>query len=180
MRTLSILAVVFYFAVSVPSQTKNPPHIHLEDQKELSDLNYFVGSWILTAAVNPGKAGGGGEYQQIQIIEWMKGEHFIVSHTETKGSLGNTVGLAVTGFDPDQKKFAYHAFNSTGAVEHGTGSFDGKTWIWLSEPSKPDSHLQRRITMVEVSPKEYILQLEVAPDGKNWDTVMKGKAMKKQ
>ena len=103
----------------------------------------------------------------------------LVSHSETKGVLGDTFGLAITGFDPDQKKFVYHSFHSTGSAENGTGSFDGKTWTWMSEPSKIDVHLQRRITLVEVTPDEYSFQLEIAPDGKNWTAAMQGKAEKK-
>jgi hypothetical protein len=72
----------------------------------------------------------------------------------------------------------YYAFSSTGTIEHGTGLFDGKTWVWLSDPPKPEVRLQRRITLVEASGDEYTFQLEVTPDGKNWNAVLKGKARK--
>jgi hypothetical protein len=165
-------------ALTAARQTKNPPHIHMEDQEHLNELNYFVGSWVLKANVNQSIASEAGEYEQSQKVEWMKGEHFLISRTETKGTLGETSGLAVTGYDSDQKKFLYHSFHSTGSAEHGSGSLDGKTWTWVSEPSRTEIHLQRRITLVEVTPDEYSFKLEIAPDGKNWTTVMNGRATK--
>jgi hypothetical protein len=180
MRTRSILFLGFIVALVIMAQEQTPPHIHHENEKELSNLGYFVGSWILTATVGQGESKASGEYRQAQKIQWMKGEHFLISNTETKGTLGDSVGLAVTGFDADLKKFVYHAFNSTGTVEHGTGVFDGKMWIWLSEPPKPEVHLQRRITLVEVGPKEYTFKLETTPDSKNWGTVMEGRAIKNE
>jgi hypothetical protein len=173
-----LLFLVEGSGLPIAGQTKNPPHIHQEDQKELDKLNYFVGSWVLKAKVNQSIASEGGEYQQSQKVEWMKGEHFLISHSEMKGVLGDTFGLAVTGYEPGQKKFVYHSFHSTGSAEHGSGSLDTKTWTWVSEPSKMDERLQRRITLVELTADEYSFQLEIAPDGKNWTTVMLGKATK--
>jgi hypothetical protein len=180
MRFLFLCLMLIVRSSGLPGagQTKNPPHIHAEDQKQLDELDYFVGSWVLKATVNRSIAFGAGEYLQSQKVEWMKGEHFLISHSETKSTLGATFGLAVTGYDPDQKKFVYHSFHSTGGIEHGSGSLDGKTWTWISEPSKLDLHLQRRITSVELSRDEYSYRLEVAPDGKSWTTVMEGKATK--
>jgi len=174
----SLMFMIGGSVLPIIGQTKNPPHIHLEDQGELNELNYFVGSWVLKAKVTESISSEAGEYQQSQKVEWMKGEHFLISHTETKGALGDTFGLAITGFDPDQKKFLYHSFHSTGSAEHGSGSLAGKTWTWLSEPSKIDIHLQRRITLVELTADEYSYLLEISPDGKNWTTVMQGKATK--
>jgi hypothetical protein len=175
---LFCLTFIVVFPALVSGQTKSPPHIHSEDQKELDELNFFVGSWVLKAKVEQSVASEAAEFQQSQKVEWMKGEHFLISHSETKGALGETFGLAVTGFDPDQNKFVYHSFHSTGSAEHGSGSVDGKTWIWLSEPSKIDVHLERRITLVELSADQYSFLLEITPDGKSWTRVMEGKATK--
>jgi hypothetical protein len=40
----------------IGGQTKNPPHIHQEDQNELDKLNYFIGSWVLRAKVKQNPA----------------------------------------------------------------------------------------------------------------------------
>jgi Protein of unknown function (DUF1579) len=160
-------------------QTTDPPHIHREGN-ELEKLNYFVGSWVLKAKIERSATSDGGEFQQTQTVEWMKGEHFLVSHANTKGSLGETFGLVVTGFDPKEKKFAYHSFHSTGVGEHGTGTVDGKTWTWVSEPPEMDVRLQRRFVLTELSPEKYSFLLEITSDGKTWTTAMQGEAQKQQ
>jgi hypothetical protein len=81
-----LMLVVGGSRLPATAQTKNPPHIHTEDQKELDKLNYFVGSWVLKAKVNQTANSEAGDYQQFQNVEWMKGENFLISHSETKGS----------------------------------------------------------------------------------------------
>ena len=160
-------------------QTKSPPHIH-QEPADLQRLNYFVGSWVLKANIEKGPAAEGGEFRQLLKVEWMKGEHFLISHSETQGSLGDTFGLVVTGFSAKEKKFVYHSFHSTGISERGTGTVEGKTWTWVSEPPEQEVRLQRRFTMTELTPDKYSFLLEITPDGKNWTTAMQGEAQKQQ
>jgi hypothetical protein len=161
----------------LPQQTKTPPHIHREGDA-LEKLNYFVGSWVLKATVPPGPMSEGGEFEQTQTVQWMEGQHFLISNTHTTGALGESFNLAVTGFSFKDKKFDYRSFHSNGVVEHGTGIVDGKTWTWISEPPTMDERLQRRVTLTELSTDKYSYLLEVSPDGRNWAKVMQGGAEK--
>jgi uncharacterized protein DUF1579 len=120
----------------------------------------------------------GGELIQTYQIEWMKGGHFLVSRTDTKGPLGESSGLSITGFDPKQKNFQYHSFQSSGISEHGNGTVDGRVWRWTSEPPETERRLQRRFTITELSASKYSLLLEITTDGTEWTTVMSGTAEK--
>lgn len=176
---LCVLSTAILIKPLVAQQTKNPPHIHPE-AVELERLKYFIGSWSLTARIERSPASDGGEFQQSQTVEWMQGEHFLISHTATKGPLGDTSSLVVTGFDSKERKFAYHSFQSTGIAEHGTGSVEGKIWTWVSEPPEMDVRLQRRFTLTEITPEKYSFLLEITQDGTTWTTVMHGEAQRQR
>lgn len=164
-------------STALSQQTKTPPHIHREGN-ELTKLNYFVGSWVLKATARPSPMSKGGEFEQTQTVRWMEGQHFLVSNTHTSGALGDSFGLAVTGFDSKEKNFEYRSFHSDGVVEHGTGTLDGKTWNWISDRASMDERLQRRITLTELSREKYSYLLEISSDGTNWIKVMQGEAEK--
>ena len=101
----------------------------------------------------------------------------MVIHSNMKMPMGAGTGLAVMGYNADQKKYTYHEFNSMGEAEAATGTVDGDTWAWTDENMMNGNVVHGRYTMKILSPTSYTFKYEVSQDG-NWITVMDGKTTK--
>ncbi|HZQ22416.1 MAG TPA: DUF1579 family protein [Terriglobales bacterium] len=145
---------------------------------ELKSLDYFVGTWKMDADMKPGPYGPGGKMTMTEHNEWMPGNFFVVSHSEAKSSTFSGTGLAVMGYDPDEKVYTYHEFNSMGEATASKGTHNGNTWSWTSDQKMGDKVIQTRFTIKELSPGAYNFKYEMSPDGSQWMTVMDGKAAK--
>lgn len=146
---------------------------------ETKNLSYFVGSWTVDGDLKPGPMGPGGKITGTETWDWMDGHFFIVSHSTMSGVMGNGTGLAVMGYNTDDKKYTYNEFDSEGQAENATGTFDGTTWSWTSDEHMGGQTMKGRYTAKEVSPTTYSFKFELSPDGSNWTTVMDGTATKK-
>jgi Protein of unknown function (DUF1579) len=146
---------------------------------ELKKLEYFAGNWSVDGDMKPGPMGPGGKFTGTMHNEWMDGGFFLLSHSEGSSSMGNDKGLAVWGYDAENKVYTYHAFNNFGQAISANGSPDGDTWNWTNEEKMMGKMVKGRYTIKQVSPTAYNFKLEMQPEGGDWALVMEGKAAKK-
>jgi hypothetical protein len=162
---------VAVFAQSPPSPPKPGP----EHQK----LAYFAGDWVSDVDMKPSPFGPGGKSTSTGHAEWMPGGFFLVSHAHWKGTaMGDGTEMSVLGYDPNEKVYTYHSFNSMGESDFSKGTVEGDTWTWLSDNKMGGKAMKGRFTIKTLSPTSYTFKFEIAPETGAWSTVMDGKATK--
>lgn len=145
---------------------------------EQKKLEYFVGTWKSEGEVKPGPMGPGGKFTGTTKAEMMDGGFFAVMHSDMNlPGFGPGKGLAVMGYNANDKQYTYHEFNSWGELEAAKGTVDGDTWTWTDENKMGDKVVKGRYTMKITSPTSYDFKYEVS-DGGNYTTAMEGKATK--
>jgi len=146
---------------------------------ELKRLEYFVGTWTLTGEINTSLFGPGGKFTGTHRNEWSSDGLSLVSKWDEKRPNGVDSGHAAYRYDSDQKTYRYHGVDNTGEAEDSTGTVEGKTWIWTSNPTMENGEtLKARFTMKELSPTSYSFRFEIASANGEWTTTMEGKAIK--
>lgn len=141
---------------------------------EVKKLDYFVGAWKTEGNMKAGPYGPGGQVTGTDTAEWMRGNFFIVVHSNFKGAMGSGMELSVLGYDPAKKVYTFDSFNSSGEHETATGTLDGDTWTWNSE----SQGMKWRYTEKMLSPTSYNIKFEMAaPDG-TWSTMMEATSTK--
>ena len=170
-------AVLFLSMFSVlPARAQGPP----APAPELKKLDFFVGSWTTDFDLKPGSGGPGGKVSGTQADKWMEGGFFLTENTSFAGAMGQSTEVAFMGYDANTKLYTYDAFSSAGGHEAATGSVDGDTWTWLADQNMGGQKLKGRYRAKVLSPTSHAVKCELSPDGKNWSTVMEGKATKSQ
>ncbi len=173
-RALGLLIGILVCAV-VASAQMGPP----KPGPELKKLDYFAGLWTAEGDMKPGPMGPGGKFTTTDHSQWMEGGFFLVITTDFKSaSMGNGIGIAYMGYDPQEKVYTYDAFSSAGEREHSTGTVEGDTWLWHSEMKMGPQTIKTRYTMTITSPNSYTFKLDMSSDGTKWETAMEGKATK--
>jgi len=146
---------------------------------ELKRLDYFVGIWTLKGTINTSLLGPGGKFTGTHRNEWGTDRLSLVSHWDEQRRNGVDSGQAVYRYDSDQKTYKYHGVDSTGESEDSTGTVEGKTWIWTSNPTMENGEtVKAHFTMSEVSSTSYSFRFEIAQTDGEWTTVMEGNAVK--
>jgi len=93
------LTLLFAFTVAAQAQMQMP-----KPGAEHKKLDYFLGTWTTDGDMKPGPMGPGGKFTGTSHVEWMDGGFFIVIHSNMKMPMGAGTGLAVMGYNADQKK----------------------------------------------------------------------------
>lgn len=108
----------------------------------------------------------------------MDGGFFLTSHSDFKCAMGDGTGLAVMGYNAEDKVYTYDEYNSVGDAKHSKGTVDGDTWTWTSDGKMGAQTMKARFTMKILSPASYSFKYEMPEDGTNWSTLMDGKSTK--
>jgi hypothetical protein len=138
-------------------------------------LNYFAGTWRLEVHMKASPFGPRAFFAT-EHNEWMPGGLLLVSRQEGETAVA-AGGLAVMGYNTQEKAYTYHVVKSTGEIEDLKGTLEGHTWTWTGDGTT-GSALKTRLTIKEVSAVSYALKLETASEGRDWSTVMEGRATK--
>jgi hypothetical protein len=175
-RFLAALVISLLVAACAAAQTQlqTPP----KPSPEVKKLDYFIGNWKSEGDIKPGPFGPGGKFSATEQNEWMPGGFFLLSHADESTPMGNGKGLAIFGYDTNDKVYTYQAYNSMGEAEHATGTLAGDTWTWTNEEKMEGKLMRGRYTVKTLSPASYTFKFEMAPEGGEWATVMEGKATK--
>jgi len=94
--------------------------------------------------------------------------------------MGDGSSLSFLGYDAMEKVYTYAEFNSMGEAVRAKGNLEGDTWTWTSEMKMGPQTIKTRYTQKILSPTAYSFKFEMSPDGTTWNTLMDGKASKKQ
>ena len=178
MARISLSFILIMTAMGVWAQMGPPT-----PAAELKKLDYFSGTWTIDATIGPGPWGSGGKFNATGTDEWMKGNFFLVGHSDFAlpaelGGGGSAV--AILGYDPDKRVYTEDRFDSNGQRQKSTGTLSGDTWTWTSENNYNGMTIQGRLTMKVVSPTSYTTKYEVSADGgTTWMSFWEGKAAKK-
>src|SRR5208283_2062405 len=167
-------AAMFLLPLIVQAQAPQMP----KPGPELKKLDYFMGTWKMDGDMKPSPYGPGGKFSGTDHNEWMTGGFFLVTHSDSKSSMGEGKGLAVMGYNTDDKVYTYHAFDSMGEAISATGAVQGDTWTWHSEDKMGGKVMKGRYTVNVLSPSSYTFKFEMASDTGEWNTIMEGKATK--
>jgi hypothetical protein len=172
--SMMVLAAVVLSVVFASAQAPQMP----APSPELQKLNFFTGDWKSEGELKPGPMGPGGKYSSVDRVEWMPGRFFLVLH-----STGNVPGMkflstSYMGYNPEDKVFTFHEFNSMGEANSSKGTVDGDTWTWLGEGKYEGKVVKGRYIMKIISPTSYDFKYEASIDGGEFMPVMEGKTTK--
>ncbi|MGA9039054.1 MAG: DUF1579 family protein [Terriglobales bacterium] len=177
--TIVFFGFILTFLAAAASAQMTPP----TPAPELKKLDYLVGTWSNEATIPPGPWGAGGKFSDTDKVEWMKGEFFLVNHSDFSlpAELGGTgTSLSILGYDADKKTYTEQRFDSTGRHVVATGTLNGDTITWMSENNYGGMTIQSRFTIKMISPTSYTSKYEISSDGgANWMPFWEGKATKK-
>ncbi len=141
-------------------------------------LHYFVGKWNYEFNMKESSSGPAGKMTGTDRNEMMPGGFFIVMHSDGKGTIGELKGLAIMGYNADDKVYTYSAFNNWGEVENSKGTVEGDTWTWTSESKMGGKLAKTKFTLKELSATSYTMRFEVQGEDGSWKEIMDGKATK--
>lgn len=146
---------------------------------DLKKLQYFIGTWTLAGDMKTSPFGAGGKFTGTQQNEWAMDSTSMISKWSDKLPAGNDTGKGIFSYDFIQKVYKYHGTSSDGESEDSTGTVEGDTWTWLSNPKGPNGMIMRgRYIQKITSPMSYDFRFEIASQGGGWMTVREGKAEK--
>lgn len=147
---------------------------------EHKKLGVFVGTWNDEAVMKPGPFGPGGKMNLTETCDWFTGGFSLVCHTDTTGYLGHLKTLTVLTYDPEEKKYRLHEFNSVGWSEAAEGTVDGDTWTFLGESKIGGRMVKTRSTIRMSTPDSALMMSEVSVEGGPMTLLMelKGRRLK--
>ena len=167
MQKLALAFTAFLlFSCFAFAQTVRAP----ASQSELQKLDYFAGTWKTQGTMQVNPSSPAGPLSTIDRTSWMKGGAFLVTHSAVHTQFGDGEEIEVMGYDAARKLYTYNSFSGAGHTEIATGTFDGDTWTWLSDPAATGP--KSRFTQKILSPISFSAKLEVSIDGANWFTYM--------
>ena len=172
--TILLLSIWSFAALAAAQSQMQPP----KPGPEVKKLDYFSGAWKVDGEMKASPFGPGGKAAGTEHNQWMEGNFFLLSHSDMKTPMGSGKGLAVFGYNPEEKVYTYHAFNSMGEAEQAKGTLEGDTWTWTNESKMQGKTYKGRFTVKTESPTAYNFKFEMQPEGGDWATVMEGKATK--
>jgi Protein of unknown function (DUF1579) len=173
----SCLILVAMCIASILASAQMPPMP--KPGPEQKKLDYFAGNWSLEGEMKPGPFGPGGKFTATEHNEWMEGGFFLVSHSEENSPMGKAKGLAIFGYNPEEKVYTYNGFNSMGEGEAAQGTLNGDTWTYTNEEKIEGKMIKGRFSITQLSATAYNFKFEMQPQGGQWATMMEGKATKK-
>ena len=147
---------------------------------EHARLGYFVGKWTAEGEVKAGPMGPGGMFSSSDTCEWFEGRFSVVCRSEGKFPTGPTKSIGILGYSPEEKVYTYYGVDNTNMTMASVpkGTLQGDTWTYTDESTMGGQKVKSRVTIKELSPKQYTFTMEFqGPDGK-WAPVMESKNTK--
>lgn len=169
-RSIGLAAIcILLLGVSIQAQTPEAPP---KPGPEVKRLAYFVGTWKTEGEAKMSSMGGAdGKIASTDKTEWLPGGFFIVTHSDGMSSMGADKELEIEGYDPKEKAYTYHSFNSSGESVAAKGTVSGDTWSWtMDDMVMGSTTIKVRVTIKEVSKTQFTFKMETSPDGNAWTT----------
>ena len=164
MKRLTVLLAVctVFLAVSIQAQAPQGPP---KPGPEIKKLAYNIGTWKIEGEAKPFGPMPGGKVTATEKCEWYSGGFFVTCHSEGTGPMGPSKGVSFMGYDPNEKVYSYHEFNSMGDAIDAKGTVDGDTWNWTAESRMGETKMSVGVTIKHISTTEYTFKLEMSQNG---------------
>jgi hypothetical protein len=167
-KFISAVTLPLLFTCLACAQTSRPP----APSPELQKLDFFAGTWKTEGTLQVSPSVPPGSFTTIDHTAWLKGGVFIVTHSDVHTQFGEGEQMEIISSDSSRKLYTYNSFNGGGHAEIATGTLNGDTWIWLSDPTAAGP--KSRFTQTILSPNSFSAKLDVSMDGTSWFTCMQG------
>lgn len=177
MRRALTVTMVGMFLLAQMALAQAPPPMP-KPGPEHKRLGYFLGTWSSEGETKASAFGPAGKVSFTEHNEWFPGGFFLVTHSDEKGPMGTGKGLAVMGYNAEERVYTYTAINSMGMAISAKGTVQGSTWTWLSESKMGGKSFKSRFIVKELSPTSESYKFETSADGRTWTTIMEGKSTK--
>jgi hypothetical protein len=175
-RRIALMSFLVVIAVSAVAQMGEPPG------PEVKKLDYFVGTWTTDGMIAQGPWGGGGKFTATATTEWLPGNFFLQSKTDSQMPPeigGESKATMIMGYDTQQNTYTSDRYSSLGQHESSKGTLSGDTWTWTNTSNYGGMEIQGKMTIKILAPTSHTMKYEISMDGKNWMTFMEGKVTKK-
>jgi hypothetical protein len=116
---------LIFVAGSAIAQMGGPPG------PEVKKLEYFAGTWTTEGTIAQGLWGAGGKFTGTATAEWLPGNFFLQSQSESKMPPevgGENKAVMLMGYDTQQNVYTSDRFSSMGQHEVSKGTVSGDTW----------------------------------------------------
>ena len=179
-RTFSVLAACAVVSVLSVQSVAAQASSGAKPGPEYARLGYFVGKWTGEGDTKPGPMGPGGKFTSSDNCEWFEGHYSVVCHSESKMPTGPNKSIGILGYNAEEKVYTYYGVDNTNMTMASVpkGTVHGTTWTYNDEGMMGGKKVKTRVTIKELSPKEYSFTMEAqGPDGK-WTQMMESKNTK--
>jgi Protein of unknown function (DUF1579) len=149
---------------------------------EHARLGYFVGKWTGEGEMKPGPMGPGGKMTSSDDCQWFEGNYSVICNSTAKTPTGESKSIGILGYSAEEKVYTYYGVDSSPMTMASVpkGTIQGNTWTYNDEGTMGGKKMKTRVTIKELSPKEYSFRMEIqGPDGK-WMPMMESKNTKVQ
>ncbi len=156
-------------AAQAPSQARPGP--------EYERLGYFVGKWTGEGEIKPGPMGPGGKFTSSDDCAWFEGHYSVVCHSESKMPTGASKSIGILGYSGEEKVYTYYGVDNTNMTMASVpkGTVHGNTWTYNDEGMMGGKKVKTRVTIKELSLKEYSFTMEAQGDDGKWMPMMESK-----
>ena len=144
---------------------------------ELKKLDFFFGTWSNDAEVKPNAFMPAGRYTWMEKCDWFPGKFHLVCYSAGKSPMGETHGLSIYGYDPEEKAYTYRGIDNSGFSVASKGRVKGSNWIFTNQQKMGGKTFQGRYS-ITTSEASYTYKYAISADGKKWALLMEGKAMR--
>lgn len=178
MKRLGAVTCAISVACAALVRAQSPPPAPPTPGPEHKRLDYFAGRWSSESEMKPGPFGPGGKMIGTDTCEWFAGGFHLVCRSEGTGPMGAFKGLAIMGYNADEKVYTYYVIDNMGMTDLSRGTAAGDTWTWTSESRMMGKAVKGKFTIKELGPSAYTFKWEASVDGAPMAVFMEGRAKK--
>jgi len=181
-KTLLAVVVIVAFAGLALSAVAMAAEKKMETPKpgpEHKKLDVFVGTWTGQGEMMKSPFGPGGKMTWTETCEWFPGGFQVICKSKGDGPMGQTEGLGIMTYNPEEQVYVFMGADSTGWTGTGRGEASKDGWNFKSEEKVNGKTVKSRYKMHVPSPGTMTSKWEMMNEAGVWETVMEGKATKK-
>jgi hypothetical protein len=169
----AVLILVVAGSVLVQAQAPAGPPKPGPEHKRLA---HFVGKWTSEGDMKESPFGPGGKFTFTENCYWFSGRFQVVCNSDGQGPMGNVKGIAIMGYDPEEKSYTYYEANSVGEAGLSRGTVNGNVWTWTYEAKMRGKPTKSRFTLTQESADSQSFRYEMSVDNGPMQVVMEGKS----
>ncbi len=175
MRRLMVVFLVFVIAgpvLALAQAPAGPPKPGPEHKR----LASYVGKWASEGEMKESPFGPAGKFNFTENCYWFSGGFHVVCNTDGQSSMGKVKGIAIMGYDPEERAYTYYEVNSMGEAQLSKGTVNGRVWTWTSEARMGGKPTKSRFTLTQESADSQSYKFEMSVDNGPMRVIMEGKS----